>query len=193
MKSLTFRIRGLVPCLMHNGQLADPLNKWAVELKKVTAKRKKTEDDIVEMARIEHAAGLYLDSNDENPQWPSMNIMSCICAGARKSKEGKIAQSGIIVVGHAPLIYKGPKTIDGLWSEKRFVDRSKVKVGQASVMRTRPIFPEWELDFTVEYSPDLVQRDRLEEWVEVAGRQIGLSDWRPNYGRFEVVTAEELE
>jgi hypothetical protein len=57
-------------------------------------------------------------------------------------------------------------------------------------MRTRPIFPEWELEFTVEYSPDLVQRDRLEEWVEVAGRQIGLSDWRPNYGRFEVVSAE---
>jgi hypothetical protein len=190
MKSLTFKIRGLVPCLMHNGQLADPLNKWAVELKKVTAKRKKTEDDIVEMARIEHAAGLYLNADDENPQWPIPNITACIRDGARKSKEGKVAQSGVIVVGHAPLIYKGPKTIDGLWSEKRFVDRSKVKVGQASVMRTRPIFPEWELEFTVEYSPDLVQRDRLEEWVEVAGRQIGLSDWRPNYGRFEVVSAE---
>jgi hypothetical protein len=193
MKALKFHVRGLVPTLMHNGQLADPLNKWAVELKKVTAKRKKTEDDIIEMARIEHAAGLYLDADDANPQWPSMNIMSMVCAGARKSKEGRIAQSGIIVVGHAPLLYKGPKTIDGLWSDPKFVNRAKVKVGQASVMRTRPIFPDWELEFTIEYSPDLVQRDRLEEWVEVAGRQIGLSDWRPVYGRFEVVSVEEVE
>jgi len=191
MKSLKFHVKGLVPCLMHNGQLADPLNKWAVELKRVTAKRKKTEDDIVEMARIEHAAGLYLDVNDENPQWPSMNIMAMVCAGARKSKEGKVAQSGILVVGHAPLIYKGPKTIEGLWNDKRFVDRSKVKVGQASVMRTRPVFPDWELKFAIEYSPDLVQRDRLEEWVEVAGRQVGLSDWRPTYGRFEVIEVTE--
>jgi len=27
--------------------------------------------------------------------------------------------------------------------------------------------------------------------VEVAGRQVGLSDWRPYYGRFEVVEVTE--
>jgi hypothetical protein len=34
--------------------------------------------------------------------------------------------------------------------------------------------------------PDLLNAQDIEEWAYVAGMQIGIGDWRPRYGRFEV-------
>jgi hypothetical protein len=44
-KLLSLTIVGTAPLLMHNGQTADPLNKYAKMLKSVSGKRKKTEAD----------------------------------------------------------------------------------------------------------------------------------------------------
>ena len=60
---------------------------------------------------------------------------------------------------------------------------------RSTVMRTRPIFREWELEFTVHFMPDIVDEHSLDEAVEIAGKLIGLSDYRPKYGRFEVQRA----
>ena len=70
---------------------------------------------------------------------------------------------------------------------RRFVDRRRVKVGQNAVMRTRPIFPEWELIFTVSYDSKLINKGSLKDFVTLAGTQIGLFELRPKFGRFEVV------
>ena len=56
-------------------------------------------------------------------------------------------------------------------------------------MRTRPLFePPWAAEFRVDYDPDLVDKSLLENWLDIAGRRIGLGDWRPEksgmYGRF---------
>ena len=47
-------------------------------------------------------------------------------------------------------------------------------------MRTRPKFdPPWAAEFRVEYDPELVDKMQLENWLDIAGRRIGLGDWRP--------------
>lgn len=188
---LSFHIRGTAPTLMHNGQLADPLNDFSIALKEITGKRKKTEADQWEMSRIEHEAGLYLN-NRGRPYWPALNIRAMIIAAAKKSKEGPVAKTAINVSGDTELIYDGPKTVDGLWKDKRFVNRVRTKMGAGtSVMRTRPIFNEWELKFDVPFFPDLVNKKTVVDWVALAGRVIGLSDWRPQHGLFEVVEVLE--
>lgn len=106
-KTLTTKVIGIAPLIMHNGQTADPLNKYAKAMKEVSGKRKKTEADYIKLAEIEFKAGLYM--NVEGPVVPSQMIEATILAGARKSKLGKLAQAGIIVEKHASLIYDGPR------------------------------------------------------------------------------------
>lgn len=63
-----------------------------------------------------------------------------------------------------------------------------VRVGQSRVLRTRAKFDQWACEFVVETDPELVDQTQLSTWLDIAGRRIGLGDWRPHksgtYGRF---------
>jgi hypothetical protein len=185
MKSVTFKIKGLTPCIMHSGAMADPLNEYSKAMRDVSGKRKKTEDDHLEMARIEFIGSLYIEDN--RVVWPSINLESMIIAAAKKSKQGSAAKAAIIVHESAPLEYAGPKDPAALFADKQFVDRRAVVVQMSRVMRTRPIFRQWGLTFTVSYHEDLLDEKDIRKFVEVAGREVGLSDFRPKFGQFVVV------
>ena len=185
-KQIKFRVRGVSPLMMHNPQLADPLNPFSKELKKITSKRKKTDEDYAEMAKIEFLGGLYLNDK-EYPCIPGEMIEAAIVAGAKKNKMGPAAKSGIIVDGNFRLEYKGPKTPDALFADDNFRNTSRCRVGTSAVMRTRPIFKEWECEFVVNYLPDVVSEEDVISFVENAGRLCGWGDWRPRHGRFEVL------
>ena len=74
-----------------------------------------------------------------------------------------------------------------LWKKPAFQDQRMVVVGRARVTRTRPIFHEWGLELTVSYDPEIVDREHVIEAMQTAGRFVGLGDYRPKFGRFEVV------
>ncbi len=59
-KTLKFRIIGVCPLLMKNGQTVDPLNAHSRSIAEITSKRKKTDGDHREIGRREFMAGLYL-------------------------------------------------------------------------------------------------------------------------------------
>ena len=54
------------------------------------------------------------------------------------------------------------------------------------VMRTRPIFRAWSVVAEVEYEDTILNLEQVNRWVQTAGVQVGLCDWRPRYGRFTV-------
>jgi hypothetical protein len=185
MQTLTVRLTGTSPTIIHSGQMANPMNKFAKALKVITGKRKKADEDFEAMAKIEFMGSLYLCA-DGSPGWPGENLEAMLGEAARKSKEGKIAKMAIFVDGVCPLIYSGPKTADGLWEKEEHRIVAAVKVGMARVMRTRPIFRQWELIVPIQFDEKLIDRANVLGWCNVAGSQIGLSDWRPRYGRFSV-------
>lgn len=187
-KTLTFRITGDAPLIMHNGSLADPLSKGAKALKLVSGKRKKTDADFERMAEIEFKAGLYIDE-DRGPVIPGENIEATIYNAAKITKEGKIAKSACFVPKAAVLQYDGPRDADSLWKDDRFRNCVGVKVGMSRIMRTRPIFKDWSAIVEVEYEDSVVNEEQVERWVNSGGTQIGLCDWRPKFGRF---TAEKV-
>jgi len=150
----------------------------------ISSKRVKTDSDYEEMARLEFLAGLYLSA--DGPIIPSFMIDAILVAGAKKSKEGSSAKSAVFCTEHAPLIYDGPRTADELWADERFHFSSIVRVQNARVARMRPKFDEWSAVVSVKYEPTLVNASRIDEWFVVAGSQIGLGDWRPQHGRFDV-------
>ncbi len=82
--------------IMHNGQTADPLNPFSKAMKEISGKRKKTDSDYEAMANIEYKAGLYVDAKN-NVIVPSRVLESVLVEGAKKSKEGKLALSGMFV------------------------------------------------------------------------------------------------
>lgn len=185
MKERKYTIRGVAPILMHNEQLSDPLNKWTKLLRDVTKKRLKTEDDLVEMSRREWFGGLYYDA-DMGPHVPERCLERMLRDAGAKSKRGKDVVSGLIVVEPAKLEYKGPRDADALWKSEGFLLRASVGVGKQRVIRSRPMFRDWWLTFTVNYDENVLDPGDIDGFLELAGRRIGLCDWRPKYGRFEV-------
>jgi hypothetical protein len=186
MAELKVRITGKAPLLLHNGRLADPTDEVAREMKKITAKRTKTDEDHLELSRLEFTGGLYTDENGE-PCIPGEVLESCLKSGAKVAKNGKKIEAGAFVSEYnVPLQYPGPRDADALWADKRFVHRSGVKVGQARVMRTRPKFDKWACEFTVEYQPEVINREEVVRALEDAGNLKGLCDYRPRHGRFNV-------
>lgn len=185
MSDFTIDIVGQAPLLMHSARLSDPLDDASKALSKVTSKRSKTDDDHAEVSRLEHAGGLYID-NQLGPYVPGANIERCLFDAATKFKLGKALRSALLIPEEVnPLAYDGPRTVAGLWEDKQFVHRASVKVGMSRVVRTRPVFPRWTLSVSGELDTDVVDRDEFEQIAEIAGRLIGLGDWRPRFGRFD--------
>ncbi len=168
--------------IMHSGQTADPLNKFAKALKQVSSKRAKTDADYEEMARIEFTAGLYMGK--DGPIIPATNIDSLLINASKKSKEGVLAKSGVFCVEHASLQYDGPRTVDELWADDNFRYSALVRVGTARVARMRPIFRNWSAVVALNVETSVVNPARLDDWMIAAGSVVGLGDWRPQHGRF---------
>lgn len=183
-KTMQFHLIGDAPLITHNGQTADPLNKFAKQLKTISGKRKKTDSDYEEMAKIEFLAGLYLTKED-GPIIPATVIDACIIEAAKKSREGVLAKSGFFTTAHSRLEYDGPRTADELWEAETWRISVPVKIGQARVIRTRPIFPQWQTTVAIQYENTVVNAAQVAAWFAVAGTLVGLCDWRPRYGRFQ--------
>ncbi len=183
-QKVSYKLTSDCPMIVHNGQTADPLNRFAKELKQVTGKRKKVDSDYEELARIEFYAGLYMGK--DGPIIPATNIDALLINAAKKSREGTAAKSGVFAAGDMRLEYEGPRTVDEMWKVDDFKFSALVRVGMARVSRMRPIFREWSGVITLNYDDAVLNLSRLDDWMYAAGTQVGLGDWRPQHGRFSV-------
>lgn len=192
MNTIRFLMTGTAPLLMHNARLADPLDPASKALAAVTSKRKKTDNDIEEIAKLEFKGSLYTNGANE-PVIPARLIYGMLAGkggAARMQKSGQQAKAGLFVKGNFSLQYDGPKDPDSLWKDQRFRSRVNAKVGPATIMRTRPIFEEWKVEVEVNFNPDILNRQTLIEWMQLAGEQVGIGDWRPQHGRFTATVIE---
>ena len=179
---------GTRPLLMHNVQLASPLNSYAKRLKQLNAKRNKTDEDRLEIARVEWEGSLYYDP-DVGPYIPGPNVFRSLINGARITKAGKKVERGVLVTDLVmPLIYKGPRDLEGLWGngESEFVDVRTVVVQRNKVDRCRPIFRQWAFEAECLLDPKVIDFDEFVEIAHNAGAMEGIGDYRLMYGRFEV-------
>lgn len=182
-------LQGTAPLLCHNIRLADPLDPIVRAIKEISGKRKKTDEDLQRIERLEFEGGLYLDEN--GPTLPGASIEKCIVEGARVTKQGKQVERGLIVTEmEVPLQYDGPRDVEGLWADSQFRSRLSVKVGMARVMRCRPMFSEWALELTATVDPGQLNLDSLQAIMGDAGSMVGLGDYRPRYGRFVGTVAQ---
>jgi hypothetical protein len=185
LNEATYKVKGTGAMLMHNAQLANPLNDWSRAIKKISGKRKKTDEDHIEMARLEFMGGLYW--NGKIFVVPSSNWESAIAEGAKKVKMGKAVKSAIFIHDDSTLSFAGPKDPEKRWADPSCRDQRPAKVGTARVIRTRPLFVDWSCEVKLMFDPELIDLEALNSIMEITGRQIGIGDYRPKFGRFEVV------
>lgn len=183
-KSLTFKIVGASPLLMHNGQLADPLNSFSRKMKEVSGKRMKTDADFEELARLEWHGSLYLSNG--KPCIPGYVLEATLIDAARKRKRGKQAQAGIICPDNYDLIYDGGAPIEQLWVNPDYRLTVGARIQRNRIMRTRPKFNEWSAKIEVRYDPLMLNEGEIKQIVQLAGEEVGLMDWRPKFGRFSI-------
>lgn len=185
MESLKVRLTGASPLLLHNGQLADPLNPYAKQMKAVSGKRNKTDDDFQKLADLEYEGSLYVN-DDGVVILPGALLEGAITGAAKKQRMGKVMQSAVVVPEDAPIQHDGPQDVAGLVADSNMRLVAPVKVQTARVMRTRPLFKEWSVETEILFDPEQVNRDDMINIVNVAGDIIGVGDWRPKFGRFAV-------
>lgn len=189
MQQVLVQIGGVSPLMMHNGRLSNPLDPYAKAIKEITSKRTKTDEDHLQIAKLEFLGGIYYDEKI-GVYIPGENLDATIVNGAKRQRKGADVERGVMTLeDKVPLSYEGPRSperlFDGGFADIRGVSSQGSK-GGSRVMRCRPIFTTWGCTFTLGFDPLVINPDDLRRCVEDAGRLIGLCDHRPRFGKFQV-------
>jgi hypothetical protein len=186
------RITGNRPLLLCRGEGANPFDPQARGIKTISQKRKKTDEDHENLARLQFYSSAYYD-DDIGMYMPVDNLLKCCEHGAAKYKEATLVKSQVLIKGFvgkeldngaARIIYSGPRKLEELYADKRFVSlrMGKIPGRKTSILIARPIFMEWSIEFLCEYSD--ITRERLMDYWKAAGRLVGIGAWRPRHGLF---------
>lgn len=191
MRNLNVTLKGVAPMLMHDCKCVNPLHPISIQLKALTGKRKKTEEDLAKISDLEFLAGLYWD-DQIGVYVPAENISRCIEEGAKSMKKGKDIVRYVSIIGSMiPLDYGAKKTLDELCSDFSFRDVRAAGVQRARVVRTRPRFHAgWKLSFIIEFDENNIDVQTICQAIDYAGNYIGLCDFRPSYGKFTATVTE---
>jgi hypothetical protein len=186
METIQFTIRGVSPLVLHAPRTVDPLDPITIEMKRISAKRKKTEDDHAEIALLELTAGLYFD-DQLGPYLPGHMIDAAVAKGATALRRGADIKKAYATFDEKiKLMYKGPRELEKLIRDPVFIDRRPVVVGRAKVMRSRPIFRDWWAVIEGMYDGAIFDLADLKHCIELSGRYAAIGDNRPRFGRYAV-------
>jgi hypothetical protein len=150
-------------------------------------------------ARQECISYLYLnaplkDNGEPVPgslYFPAENLRQCFVNAGKRFKIGRASASTDL----AAAIFVMPEELPlvGEWE----IDSRPVVIPstQGRILRHRPKFKEWSMEFSLEVNADLITETLIRDVVKSAGDLVGIGDFRPAckgpFGRFEVVKWEE--
>jgi len=172
---VTFRVVGIKPLLTHN-----PASIGA----NVDAKR----GTRIPEPEVEAEAGTYRDENGNLCMKGEMFVGAVLAAASawkikRASMRSALAHISA-VEDLVPLVHP----VDGSPLTSYAIDRRRVRVMRAGVVRARPKFEQWSATCTIEHDIQLIKNPRLiVDILADAGNRIGCGDYRPRFGRFRVV------
>lgn len=178
-KLINVEIKGISPLLQHKFPDEEETNKKGLG-KRVAAKDYSNE-------ALEY---LYMTKNNEIYQ-PSSHLEGCMIKAAteffikgHKGKRYTDRVKAFVNVRPDEIIHK---------NQTYHVDTRSVVIQRSRILRKRPCFPEWKLEFQIEIKdPDALPSSTLHEILEHGGRYYGIGDYRPKYGLFEITKWEEV-
>lgn len=204
-QQIRFVLRGTSPLLCHNPQMVDPECVWNREIKTYTSKRKKTDDDMKQIERLEWYGGIYTAEIDGSVMvtQPTSKVRKCLINAAKISRQGKQIERAVIATElNVPLLYDDREYLTDITAELDRLQRSpvynsrlSVGIGNKRVMRVRPQFSRWAMVVPAMFLPDAgLNFDELQSIFDLAGRAERIGDNRVNgYGAFVGRIANERD
>lgn len=190
MKNLKVTWKGISPLIMHSCQCVNPLHPISRELKKLTSKRTKTEDDLLKISDLEWEAGAYW-KDGLGLYIPAENTEATIKNGAKAFKKGKDFEKYVAVTDlYIPFNYGENLSKEELISDYQYRDTRIMTIQRSKIVRTRPRFDQWNITFNLMYDESKIDLDTIVTVMEYAGSYVGLCDSRPKYGKFTPIIEE---
>jgi hypothetical protein len=188
IQTITARYTGIDSLLQNNPQMSDPLNRFSKEMKQITGKRKKTDDDIAAMRDLEVRAKIYFD--DEMgiyvpSTWVTASIAGISWARA-KIKKGDIRACVFATQQKLKLNYDGMERVQkpmDIVGDQSFHLIQSLKQGQVRVVKATPVFHNWSFECTLEFDDSIINEAELKQLIQYGAKFGGFGDFRPTYGR----------
>lgn len=182
---------GTKPLLLHNVDLANPLNPWSrkmAELRGIPSKRR-TEKWHEDMAYANFMGAFYDIPEVDGIAVPSENMRRSIIEAAKLNRLGTAVQRALSVTTAAtPLIFDGPKEPQRLWDSRSFQLTRMIRGSGGASPTTYPMFREWALRVPFDLDESVLNERDLREVAERAGRIEGLGASRKQgYGRYDAL------
>jgi len=185
MKIIDVEIKGLCGYLQHRM----PADKKTIDkMKQLIKTLSKNPAD--EKAFTEEAEA-YTYRNSEGYYIPSFQIEACLVKAGTSER----------VAGQGKKTYKDymnafvmvePEEIR-ITPQEYTLDRRFVRVQRSRIMRTRPKWRKgWTARFQLVVLDDSIPTQILQRILEYGGMYVGIGDWRPRFGRFEVTKFQEV-
>jgi len=197
MKRISAEIKAMdgVPMLMNSWFGIDPKNEIVRKIAELreTPSKKRTEEILDEIDELSWRLSLYYDK-ELGPYTPAETVEAVIRAGAKIQRKGQQAMASILVEpAQIPIMYDGPRDIDEMYQDPRFIDRRPVKAGTSGgmAMGVRPRFEDWRLSFDIVFMEKQLDTNNIRKFLENAQMK-GIGSYRPRFGRFEIVSFEEM-
>lgn len=195
MQSIKFKMTGVCPLMLNNPQTVNPMNDYAKQLKALTSKRSRTDDDQNEIMHIRFLASPYLNKKMQYII-PANMIFKSFEDGAKENRLGKKFEQSVFVLNDALLKFdENGCTPEELWENfaDKYVDIRPVGIKKSMVVTARMIIPEWSLESELLF--DESQLNKSEIWLAMtnAGLRHGIGTYRQCYGRYKVEEIKDDE
>jgi len=170
-------IEGISPLLMNRPNMLEIGNKAKVKLAGVDILKKQFKDK------------QYRTSKDELFT-PETHIKGALVDAGKSVKvtgKGKATYSKII--GYAVIVHPA-QILHEITDVKEYTVLAVNPNTRGRSPLCRPMLPNWRLCFEVIYDSDEIPKEALKECLDIAGKRVGIGDWRPakkgTFGRFIV-------
>lgn len=176
MKRIEIEITGVAPLLQHRFDTENHGENKSKSKKKVYNPTEEAEK--------------CLYKNEDGIYQPSEHIFQSMIRASTDFKfEGKKTYKDVITSG----IVVSPEEIPLIIELPYEIDARGVVIQRARVVRWRPRFNKWKLQFTIDILDDEnISVPVVKEILEKAGATKGIGDYRPRFGRFMVTSFKEV-
>lgn len=186
MQKIRLKIEGTQPLMLNNNQVVNPFNKYTKMLKPLTAKKKKTEDDMNEIYRLQFESSLYMKG--DTYIIPLDHFWKSVCTAAKEQKLGKKFEQSFQIFEDCILDFpEKSMTPSELYKDGTHVDiRVGVIGGRSSVPVCRAIFNDWSTTVECYFDESQIDKADVLRFFDIAGVRYGVGTYRKKFGRFSV-------
>jgi hypothetical protein len=196
METIKFRVEGKEELLMANPRTVDPFDPYTILKKQITAKRKKTDEDQLDLRRLDVESKIYWD--DSIGVYVPATWVSAALAGnswmRAKIRKAEVRSAVFPVDRRIKLNYEKSncvKSIKDISGNPFFVKTMLLKQGQVKIAKCAPVFHEWSFETSLNFDKAIIDRSTLTELLAYAAMYGGFGDFRPTYGRAKFIEIED--